>query len=71
MDNHPELPILHLTYEDTIKDPVGQVEKLNAFLGTDRDRQLCQAIAETCRFSNMQNTRKISQEALKSAHWEG
>nr|KAG5688945.1 hypothetical protein BaRGS_031344 [Batillaria attramentaria] len=38
IEAHPDLPILHVAYEDAKEDPVREVEKLNAFLGTQRSQ---------------------------------
>ena len=35
------------------QDPVGQITKMDQFLGLDRGPALCQQIAEACRFSKL------------------
>nr|KAG5703476.1 hypothetical protein BaRGS_020110 [Batillaria attramentaria] len=70
MDDHPDLPIFYCNYEDTIQDPVGQVVKLNEFLGTGRSRELCEAIAEACRFSRMPVIREMGEDILRLINWK-
>ncbi|KAK7492336.1 hypothetical protein BaRGS_00016433, partial [Batillaria attramentaria] len=66
IQNHPDQPILQLTYEDLKEDHLGQILRLNEFLGTSRDIQFCQSVADTCRFSNMPMARVFSEDALKT-----
>ncbi|XP_076462642.1 sulfotransferase 1C2-like [Babylonia areolata] len=40
-------------YELMKKDPVGQIMKIDQFLGLNRGRQLCEQIAEACEFSKL------------------
>lgn len=65
----PDHPILQVAYEDLIKDPVGQVQRLNEFLGTERSEEFCRQVAHTCRFSNMHVTRRFYSKSLKNANW--
>nr|KAG5703494.1 hypothetical protein BaRGS_020128 [Batillaria attramentaria] len=60
------MPIFHSSYEDMKQDFLGQVQRLNTFLGTNRDRQLCQAIVDTCTLSNMPKTRPHSEQIRKT-----
>ncbi|XP_067934467.1 sulfotransferase 1B1-like [Watersipora subatra] len=47
-------PNKHLVfYEDLIMDPVGEIEKLNKFMGTQRPAELIQQIADATNFSKM------------------
>nr|KAG5703495.1 hypothetical protein BaRGS_020129 [Batillaria attramentaria] len=58
------------TWSEFFKDTLAQVEKLNQFLGTGRDRQLCQAIVDTCRFQNMHVVRTSSEDMLRAISWK-
>nr|KAG5694384.1 hypothetical protein BaRGS_002238 [Batillaria attramentaria] len=51
--SHPDIPTFVLHFEDLKRDPIGQVQKLNKFLGLDRSDELCEAIAETCVLKTM------------------
>ncbi|PVD31296.1 hypothetical protein C0Q70_06708 [Pomacea canaliculata] len=48
-----ELNYIISPFEDLKLDPVGQIQKLDKFLGLNRGRELCERIAEACKFSNM------------------
>ncbi|KAL8611181.1 hypothetical protein ACOMHN_064471 [Nucella lapillus] len=61
METHSQQPVFVAVYEEAIKDPVGHVMKLNDFLGLGRSRELCEAIAEACSFSNL----KAAQTSVK------
>ncbi|XP_076443187.1 sulfotransferase 1C4-like [Babylonia areolata] len=65
MDAHPHHPFFHCSYEDTSRDTLTQVERLNEFLGTGRDRQLCQDIVRNCRLDNMTVTRRQKEETAR------
>ncbi|KAK7088225.1 sulfotransferase 1C2-like [Littorina saxatilis] len=51
--SHPKAPVMVLPYEDLLRDPLGHVQKVNAFLGADRSEDLCRAIVETCKLDTM------------------
>nr|KAG5702329.1 hypothetical protein BaRGS_002996 [Batillaria attramentaria] len=57
VQSQTEVPILTSVYEDMKKDPVGQIEKLDKFLGYNRGRQLCEAVADACNFSKMKQVK--------------
>ncbi|XP_025090130.1 sulfotransferase 1C3-like [Pomacea canaliculata] len=48
-----ELNYIISSFEDLKLDPVGQIQNLDKFLGLNRGRELCERIAEACKFSNM------------------
>ncbi|XP_076453299.1 sulfotransferase 1B1-like [Babylonia areolata] len=52
MNNHPDV-IFPSCYELMKKDPVGQIMKMDQFLGLNRGREMCEKIAKACQFSNM------------------
>ncbi|XP_076453296.1 sulfotransferase 1C2-like isoform X1 [Babylonia areolata] len=52
MNNHADV-IFPSCYELMKKDPVGQIMKMDQFLGLNRGRELCEKIAKACQFSNM------------------
>ncbi|KAK7498807.1 hypothetical protein BaRGS_00009899 [Batillaria attramentaria] len=60
---HPDHPFFVSPFEHMKRDPVGQIGKLDKFLGLDRDPDLWQAIADTCTISNM---RALEEKTLKS-----
>ncbi|KAL4225324.1 hypothetical protein ACF0H5_016012 [Mactra antiquata] len=49
---HPD-QILNLFYEDMKEDPIREIRKINEFLGTNRDDELIEQIAEACSFKNL------------------
>ncbi|XP_076463358.1 sulfotransferase 1B1-like [Babylonia areolata] len=49
---NPDLVFLSC-YELMKKDPVGQIGKMDKFLGLNRGRQTCEKIAEACQFSKL------------------
>ncbi|KAK7089202.1 sulfotransferase 1C2-like [Littorina saxatilis] len=57
-----QVPIFTSVFEDMKKDPVGQIEKLDQFLGTNRGRQLCEQIADACSFTKMKEVKQIPPE---------
>ncbi|PVD31359.1 hypothetical protein C0Q70_06771 [Pomacea canaliculata] len=61
--DHPRVLFTHVRDVSCLvwlKDPLGQIQKLDRFLGLNRGRELCERIAEACKFSNM--------KAVKEAH---
>ncbi|KAK7469552.1 hypothetical protein BaRGS_00036458, partial [Batillaria attramentaria] len=64
-----DLPIMTSNYEDMKKDPVGQICKIDKFLGLNRGRELCEKIAEACEFSALkaardeQTTKQLKKES--------
>ena len=54
------------------QDPVGQITKMDQFLGLDRGPALCQQIAETCRFSSLKKAKDAQfPENRKHVYKEG
>lgn len=45
---HPDVPVFTSVFEDMKRDPIGGVMKLNEFLGTGCDPELCERIAHAC-----------------------
>ncbi|XP_070204440.1 sulfotransferase 1C2-like isoform X2 [Littorina saxatilis] len=58
-----QVPIFTSAFEDLKQDPVGQIEKLDQFLGTNRGRQLCEQIADACSFTNMKKAKEMPSES--------
>ncbi|KAL8624700.1 hypothetical protein ACOMHN_038246 [Nucella lapillus] len=56
------LPVFVNAFEDMKRDPVGQTEKLDQFLGYNRGRELCEQIAKACEFSAL--------KAAKDGEWQ-
>ncbi|XP_076453294.1 sulfotransferase 1B1-like [Babylonia areolata] len=52
MNNHPDV-IFPSCYELVKKDPVGQIMKMDQFLGLNRGREMCEKIAKACQFPKM------------------
>nr|KAG5702316.1 hypothetical protein BaRGS_002983 [Batillaria attramentaria] len=63
-----DIPVFVSHFEDLKQDPVGQIEKLDQFLGYNRGRQLCEAIAEACKFTNLKvaKEKSVPEEIRKS-----
>jgi hypothetical protein len=40
-----------------VQDPVGEIEKVDKFLGFNRGRKLCEQIAEACHFTKMKEAK--------------
>lgn len=59
LDTQTDVPVFVSYFEDLKENPVGQIEKLDQFLGCNRGRQLCEAIADACNFTTM----KVAMEA--------
>ncbi|KAK7494049.1 hypothetical protein BaRGS_00014707 [Batillaria attramentaria] len=53
--NNPDVPVLNVSYEGMIKDPVTNIRQLAKFLEVDVSDKLCEEIAEACSFQNMKN----------------
>ncbi|KAL8625865.1 hypothetical protein ACOMHN_012457 [Nucella lapillus] len=62
METNAQHPIYHSNFEESKRDTLGQVERLNQFLDTGRSRQLCQKIVTTCRLENMHVTRAMDDD---------
>ncbi|XP_025090139.1 sulfotransferase 1C3-like [Pomacea canaliculata] len=59
------------SFEDLKLDPVGQIEKLDKFLGFNRGRELCERIAEACKFSNIKVVKEAQMPSeLKARLWK-
>ncbi|KAL8563442.1 hypothetical protein ACOMHN_051386 [Nucella lapillus] len=56
------LPVFVSHFEDLKKDPVGQICKLDDFLGYSRGRELCGRIADACQFSRL---KEVKNEDMK------
>ncbi|XP_076462107.1 sulfotransferase 1C2-like [Babylonia areolata] len=71
--DHPD-DIFFSSYELMKRDPVGQIMKIDQFLGLNRGRQLCEQIAEACEFSKLkaakepQNPELYGQKAWKKGN---
>ena len=53
------------------QDPVGQITKMDQFLGLDRGPALCQQIAEACHFSKLKEAKDAQvPEAIKHIYKE-
>ncbi|KAK7492358.1 hypothetical protein BaRGS_00016455, partial [Batillaria attramentaria] len=70
IEDHPDIPVLHVSYEDTKADAVGQVEKINEFLGTKRSKEFCKEVADHCDFSNIHKSRKFDASTLEHSKWK-
>ncbi|XP_059162473.1 sulfotransferase 1C4-like [Physella acuta] len=53
IDANPDVPFYTSVYEDMKLDDKAGVKKLNKFLGTGCSDELCEKIAETCRFDSL------------------
>ncbi|XP_076462647.1 sulfotransferase 1B1-like isoform X1 [Babylonia areolata] len=56
--DHPD-DIFFSCYELMKRDPVGQIMKIDQFLGLNRGRQLCEQIAEACEFSKLKAAKEL------------
>ncbi|XP_012940329.1 sulfotransferase family cytosolic 1B member 1 [Aplysia californica] len=55
---HPEIPVLVVTYEDHAQDPVGTVKRLASFLSVNLDDETINAIAAATSFHPMKSDLK-------------
>lgn len=55
IEQHPDIPVLYLYYEDMKQDPVGAVKELSAFLGVQTSDNFCAAVAQACDFSKLRD----------------
>ena len=54
-----------------LQDPVGQIEKLDQFLGYNRGRKLCEQIADACSFTKMKSAKADSvPEEIKKIYFK-
>ncbi|XP_046542784.1 sulfotransferase 1B1-like [Haliotis rubra] len=51
--DHPDLPVLTLFYENLKRDPVNNIKTVADFIGLSVSDELCQQIAEACSFKKM------------------
>ncbi|XP_025090135.1 sulfotransferase 1C3-like [Pomacea canaliculata] len=66
-----ELDYIISPFEDLTLDPVGQIEKLDKFLGFNRGRELCERIAEACKFTNMKVVKDAQMPSeMKAKIWK-
>ncbi|PVD31295.1 hypothetical protein C0Q70_06707 [Pomacea canaliculata] len=66
-----ELDYIISPFEDLTLDPVGQIEKLDQFLGFNRGRELCERIAEACKFTNMKVVKDAQMPSeMKAKIWK-
>ncbi|XP_025090133.1 sulfotransferase 1C3-like [Pomacea canaliculata] len=66
-----ELNFIISSFEDLKLDPVGQIEKLDKFLGLNRGRELCERIAEACKFTNMKAVKDAQMPSeMKGKIWK-
>ncbi|XP_076462645.1 sulfotransferase 1C2A-like [Babylonia areolata] len=67
--DHPD-DIFLSCYELMKKDPVGQIMKIDQFLGLNRGRQLCEQIAEACQFLKLKAVKEAkSPEIFGETVW--
>ncbi|KAK7469550.1 hypothetical protein BaRGS_00036456, partial [Batillaria attramentaria] len=71
LDANTHLPVMTSNFEDLKNDPVGQIEKIDKFLGLNRGRELCEKIAQACDFSVLK-TAKDGQmpDEVKKMMWK-
>lgn len=50
---HPEVPVINISFEECKRSPVESVRKLADFLKVDATDKLCADIAEACSFENL------------------
>lgn len=68
IEAHPNHPIFVSSYEDMKRDPIGQIEKLNEFLGLGRSPELIENIAEACNISVMKEKEEEQVRQLKQVY---
>ncbi|KAK7114683.1 sulfotransferase 1C4-like [Littorina saxatilis] len=68
IEAHPNHAIFVSNFEDMKRDPLGQIEKLNKFLGLERSHQMCQDIADACNISVMREKEEEQVRALKQVY---
>ncbi|CAI9726724.1 sulfotransferase family cytosolic 1B member 1-like [Octopus vulgaris] len=66
INDHPELPILIVKYEDLKKDLVGNVAKVAEFLGLPKNDQLFKDIADKCTFDKMKAAKPPHTESFRT-----
>lgn len=66
-----DIPVITSNFEDLKKDPVGQVLKLNEFLGLKRSKELCEKIAEACQFTALKEAKDAqTPNEVKKKMWK-
>lgn len=53
-----EVPIITMFFEELKKDPVGQIQRLDKFLGFNRGPELCEQIADACSFTKLKHAKE-------------
>ncbi|XP_070175894.1 sulfotransferase 1C2-like, partial [Littorina saxatilis] len=73
MHTQTQVPIFPSEFEDLKKDPVGQILKLDEFLGTHRGRPLCQQIADACSFPALKKVKdtEMREKTMKQLFKDG
>jgi hypothetical protein len=51
-----------------LQDPIGQIEKLNQFLGLNRSAELIQEIADACTITNMKEKEEEQVRHIKEVY---
>ncbi|KAK7478712.1 hypothetical protein BaRGS_00030016, partial [Batillaria attramentaria] len=62
--NNSDVPIFTMTIRWV------RSKRLNDFLGTKRDRQFCQAVADKCCFHNMPQLRQLDKNWRDQCNWK-
>lgn len=71
LDQHPDLPVLHVFYEDMKQDCAAELRKLVKFLGLSASDQLCQDVAEACEFKKLKAVIQDRPDPLRLSWKEG
>ncbi|XP_048242681.1 flavonol sulfotransferase-like isoform X2 [Haliotis rufescens] len=53
LQQHPDIPVLTVVYEEMLENKLMAVERLAGFLGVQKNVGLFEAVAEKCQFSKM------------------
>ncbi|KAK7088605.1 sulfotransferase 1E1-like isoform X2 [Littorina saxatilis] len=63
---HPQVPLMHLYFEDMKQSPLEAVKRLATFLGVESSESLCASVVEACSFSQLKKAAETKE--IQSHH---
>ncbi|PVD36265.1 hypothetical protein C0Q70_03243 [Pomacea canaliculata] len=71
LEDNPDIPVLHVFYEDLLKNCAEELLKVQRFLGYAADEKLCSGIAAACEFKKLKQVIVDRPDPLRGDHKEG
>lgn len=66
LQSNPQIPVLHVFYEDMIADAAHELRRVADFLGMPTSDQLCQAVAQACEFQRLKQAISSRPDPLRA-----